>query len=445
MKPVRLLINGLAAAVYSYVFTRSYAGFLNPVFEYAGYVIVPRDATTMMLSYVIATLPALLWRGNRALSSALSAFVYIALYIPIILTFPIASNLGSAELLLVQMTFLAGMCVVMLADVLDIELPSFGGELRFNLRPAVLILTLLATVYIVVTYRGNLRLVSFGEAVYEQRFSNVAISSGFVTRYVSTWLVTLLAPLCLAYGIVEGRIPMLVTGVAACVVLYMATAEKATIMYPVLFGIIYLAFRHGRLEQLLPRLAGGLAGGVGLLLLLPTSGLVFIASSLLVSRALGNGGLLTVYYYDFFTFHPQTDYSHVTGVSAVTHPYPYGSTGLGNVIGTFYWNADLNANASFWATDGLAAMGLPGVLVASVAFAAFLIAMNAATRRHDRMIPLLALLPFMAFVMNQSLFSTIWSGGGLFLMLFFLFNRPGAGVSAPLTAPVAHPQRESPA
>ena len=126
-------------------------------------------------------------------------------------------------------------------------------------------------------------------------------------------------------------------------------------------------------------------------------------------------------------------------INKLTDAYPYGELGVGQVVGQYYFAPLMNANASFWATDGLAAMGLTGVVLASIACALVFVAMNTLTADYDTLFVSLAFLPFLTILMNQSLFSSMWSGGGFFLLLFFVFNRqsilvrrqPPAATAAP--------------
>ena len=97
----------------------------------------------------------------------------------------------------------------------------------------------------------------------------------------------------------------------------------------------------------------------------------------------------------------------------------------------------MNANANFWATDGIAAMGLPGVALISVAATLLLALINTVTRQYDRLFATLCFLPFVITLLNQSLFSSFWSGGAFFLIVFFALNRR---VAAPSLSIVGEPR-----
>jgi hypothetical protein len=223
-----------------------------------------------------------------------------------------------------------------------------------------------------------------------------------------------------------------IAGAVSCLTFYLATAAKIMIMLPFVYVAFYVVFANGRLERVYPVLVASLALLlVGLLALAPPPGTVtFLISSMLIHRTVGNGGQVTMAYHEFFSQHPQTDYSHINLVRMVTDAYPYGNLQVGQVVGQHFWSPDMNANANFWATDGLAALGLPGVAIVSIACAILFVAINSVTQSYNRLFVALCFLPFIVSVLNASLFSSLWSGGGIFLLMFFMLNRQSGTIAA---------------
>jgi hypothetical protein len=140
-------------------------------------------------------------------------------------------------------------------------------------------------------------------------------------------------------------------------------------------------------------------------------------------RTFSGNGLVTAWYYDFFQRNPLTYYSHIMGVRWFVH-YPYANL-IGYEVGSHYMgtNANLDATAHFWATDGLEALGLPGVLLISVFCALVFWVLDSAARRHDPEFGALV-TAFAAYnLANLSLFTTLFSGG-LGLLILFLYLKP---------------------
>lgn len=437
MKVRSYYLNALLAALYSVVYIRCYVSFLNYYFEYSGFALYPREPSFLVLSVAIAIVPVFAYRGMRALSSAISVFVFVLLYIPIILTFALGSTRPVEHIVVVQLAFMGGMFLLFAADVPIIRNP-IDLRTKYNLARPLFTMTVFAIAYMLIVYRGNLSFASLDE-VYDHRFANANLAGNVVTRYLSSWLLTVLIPLCLAYGLVTAKYRYFVAGTVACVVLYMANATKIAIILPGVYLGVFALFSGNRVRALYPLFTGSLIVVLATLLLVTeTGGIAFAISSVLINRTIGSGGEVTVDYYEFFSFYPQTSFTHVNGIRQLLGTYPYGERGLGQVIGQFYWSPDMNANANFWATDGIAAMGLGGIPVASVACALMFVAMNTITRTHSRLFVVLVFLPFVTQLLNTSLFSSLWSGGGFFLLLYFMLSpgdeRTAKGGTAPAPA-----------
>jgi hypothetical protein len=428
-----LAINIALALVYASVYWWSYVVFLNRQMELVGFDLFQRDPGFLTLAMLIVVAPLVCFRGVRAASSIIAVLVYLALYVPIILTLALGSRLSLDDIVGLQLVFMTGMCVLFLADVIIIKSPV-DLVAQFDPAPIVFVLAAICTGYIVATYRGSLGFSSFGDDLYVQRAANDPLGAALVVRYVSSWLATVLVPLCIAYGLTMKRPWFIAMAVGASIILYAAAANKIALLLPAASVGFYLLTRR-RPGAVFAILCAALSMMMATLLVIAqrSDGPLFLAASILLYRTIGNGGQITLTYYDFFRAHPHTDYSHVTGINWLTHPYPYGDLAIGQVIGDFYWSPFMNANAHFWATDGIAAMGAPGVVVASIVCALFFVVINAVTRGHEPVFVMICFLPFVMVLLNSSLFSAIWSGGGAFLLLFFVVARrpalrPGARV-----------------
>jgi hypothetical protein len=150
--------------------------------------------------------------------------------------------------------------------------------------------------------------------------------------------------------------------------------------------------------------------------------LLWLALFVVFMRTFAINGLMTAWYYDFFQSNPQTHYSHVTGVNWFLR-YPYANP-MGLEVGSFYsGDPTADANGHLWATDGLAALGLPGILLISV-FCAFVFWMlDSAAGKHDPRLAAL-LVSYAAYnLANIGIFTSLLSGG-LALLMVFLYLMP---------------------
>src|SRR2546427_4717262 len=172
MTIARYLKNVCQALLYAAVYMGCYVGFLNYHFEYVGFDLYPRDDVFIAFSVIVSILPILLYRGVRAISSVIAVLIYLIVYVPIILTFALGSGRSLQEIVAVQLTFMAGMSLLFMADVIIVKNP-LRLDTRVNLMPAVLVLTAAATLYVLIVYRGNLNFASFWGDLYVQRVANL--------------------------------------------------------------------------------------------------------------------------------------------------------------------------------------------------------------------------------------------------------------------------------
>ena len=403
------------------VFHYSYIHFLNYYFEYANFPLFPASNLTMFITYVIAALPCFFYNGFKMISSFIAIFIYILLYIPTVVCVAIALDIDFVTKIIVQFVFFISMSMFFYADRVNIVQSNKDAK-KFISFKSIAVIMILLTLEPLFVYRNNLKFVSFSD-VYIQRFANFEIGTDVFTAYISTWLSSLIIPICLLYGIISKKVIYYILGVGSCVILYMATASKGTILMPlILLGLYHLFIRFG-MKNIYPAIIISLTS-IMMLLMYFTSGPespIFIVTSIFIWRVVGTCGQLNFTYYDFFSHHPKIYYTHVGPYNAIVNSYPYGDLPISRVVGQYYWTQDMNANANFWATDGLASMGLPGVVIISIVFTALLIVLNMITRNYNKMFLILLFIPFLGTLLNTSLFQSMWSGGGLFIMLLLYY------------------------
>jgi hypothetical protein len=423
MQRLFLAILSLAFVV-AYIF--AYRSFLHVNFDYAGFALFERTNWFSLWSVLISILPIIFFSRIRALSSIIATLVYVILYMPIVLTFMMGSDRPEFELVKVHGALFFGMSLLFLADRINLKL-EYRLRLNFNFTKIILWLTLFVTVYLAIIYRSNLKLVGFSD-VYEQRFANAEIGKDLITAYLSMWLQAFMVPICLAHGLTQRKKWYFLAGTLACLVTYLATASKGAVLFPIIFFAFYLLFRNGRIIKFHLFFLAIITSIIFLLTIStsPEQELQFIVTSLLLSRTIGNAGFLAIHYYDFFLTHPYTYFSHVGPINAITGAYPFGSLQLGQVVGQYYWSEDMGANANFWVSDGIASMGIAGVMIISVISFVILIIFNTVVKGHNQLFVVMSFLPFMFYIANTPLFLSMMSGGGLLLLLYFFIVKPNA-------------------
>ena len=270
------------------------------------------------------------------------------------------------------------------------------------------------------------------DLIYEQRESGAA--QNLLQGYAQTYFGYVISPAILVFGLLRSNWLQIVLGLLGALILYAITAEKAVFTYPIL---IYL------LHSIL---------GVRYKIFLNTAALICLVSVLLstsvymakdnsvaafISWYLGVRSLLTpgafiAFYYDYFSETSYTYFSHISGISMfIDRPTIFSASSrwpsIGHMLGENYLGiADLNANANFIASDGVASFGIVGVLFSFAFLAIFLIILDRSSNGIPTRLVLPILLPLSLTLTNGSLFTSLTSFGGIFWIICFViaFKKP---------------------
>jgi hypothetical protein len=412
--------NAAVAAVYATTFILIYKYFLNAVYEYMHYYWIERGFLPLLSAIIICVIPTLFYRGLKAISSFIAILIYAICYVPTVIALQLALNRDFLEIFSVQFAVMIGMTLFFLADriVPGRFLKAVKTKLTMRVVDAV---TLVFTAFVVNAYSGNMRLVNF-EDVYDLREAASELQINILVGYMEMWLTYCLYPLYLAIGITNRRWSYFVLGSLGCLVIYMATGAKASLLSPVIMACVYLVIR---MRGDFFRNCLLILSGTSLCLLMLDSGdnvIAFWAKSLLFNRTL-SGGWATYVYYEFFTANKLTYFSHVNIINYLAGGYPYGTLSLGQVIGQYIGASNANFNAHFWASDGIAALGIPGIYMISIFVSLYLILLNLITTRLELRFLCVWLTGFVLGMLNLPFLTTLLSGGGLLVVLLLMFVR----------------------
>jgi hypothetical protein len=147
-------------------------------------------------------------------------------------------------------------------------------------------------------------------------------------------------------------------------------------------------------------------------------------------RSFAIQGAMTGVYLDFFTNSPYTYYSHLSVINNLIE-YPYHAP-LGIVVGEFLiGTTSMNANANFWATDGIGGAGLLGLFIIAAIVGIFLASIKWFIPADLTPLAATASIPFIMALGNASFFTNLITGGGILLFVVIrLISLPKGYVSA---------------
>lgn len=400
--------------------------FVAPTFWYMGYVWIPPASWLFgVFSVFLAFIPVVFLptRGIRP-GTVILWILFVIAYVPIQIIPSYSSGKGFVDLYPMQMSVLLGYAIIVTMSYLPvIRIPSLAvpSSVYFGAMAllSVVILALALGSYGIPTKLPSLTNVYDVRA--EFRDQNRGIN--FFVLLLVSWEQKVINPLLIAYGLVNRRWMVFGFGVLGQLILFGINGQKSVFFSGFLVVAVLVAM-VGR-----GRWLGAMVMMGAVLLVITTAALDFISNSvgftsLFVRRLILTPGMLTGYYFDFFSTSPQVWLSN--SVLAPLFDYPYGAS-IPRVIGvTYFGRPELAANANIWA-DAFANFGVAGVLAFSFILGCVIFLFNSLAM--DRNLLVTSALAGMAAwtLTDTALFVGLNTHGILFsLMLVTLLPRENA-------------------
>ena len=408
-------VSLVTAILYVFIFRFIYTDYLVPLWGYFGYYNNNSDGIRIITSNIFAVLPILCYSNKKVISNLISILIYILVYLPTIIM--IQYYFVDFQLAIkYQLVFLLGMTLFFLSDIDSgkvVILKKNYIPIKFYLWVGIIML-----LFVVIYYGSSLRLVSFSK-IYELRVDNYGakLSRFPLIGYFILWISNFFRPLFLSIGLVYKKKEFVLIGVLMAILIYMATATKGTLFSPLFAFGLYWCLKYIGFKYLFPLIVFFFLLVVSLFKLTEhsessISSVFFVISAILLMRSLGISALLNTVYIDFFeTTKLHTYYTHINVVNSI----------FGGYSGE---NADdaMNANANFLATDGVAAMGIWGVLLVSILFYFLLKYLNKVSKGHNTDFVFILCLGSILSLLNVSLFTTLLSCGLILIIICLKYS-----------------------
>ncbi|WP_146218693.1 hypothetical protein [Halomonas sp. LBP4] len=350
---------------------------------------------------------------------------FIIIILPAMLVLPMQDYPPKQRLTLMLSLFF-GQLILKAISRLRIGTVTITKDSNLNskvMRNFVLGLTFALLIYLIVAYFPYMKLHALDDVHSYRAQVSQAVSAPLI-GYVLGFLQITAAPVLLSIGIFTRRRFLVAVAIAISLIIYMAVGAKIALAQILLTMAFAVITRQSKTLTILPLYVmftvllavnaiiialGAAERGVGL----EASAVIFMRSFALQSAQIG-------IYYDFFLEHVNTYYSHLN-IFRLILDYPYQDS-LGITIGNFMGaGGKMNANAGFWATDGLAAADITGLFIIAVIFGVVIVYMKFLLPPSMTPVAACATLPFLMACANGSLFTNLLSGGGIFLMLWVRF------------------------
>lgn len=350
--------------IYSLVLHTVYVKFVVVQFGYVGYQYVPTSVDVSVLSWIIATLPAVfLPRRAKTPSSVLLWVLYIVVVAPTVLTQPYMGTMD--EWTAVGFSALLSAAFIVSIAIANRRVDPRPLRAHASLSSFWLIVglfTLITYLYIGLTTGISLRFLSI-LSVYDQRADyREALAESTLLGYLVSNQANVVNPLLISWGVKRRYWPMVILVVIAQFVLYTATGFKTVLFSLLAIALLLVIFRISKR----PRLIVLLWGAMGMVI---AAGIIdrandsILLTSLFSRRFLFTPSRLSGLYFEWYSNNPLSMLANSVLSPFIQSHYEYGPARTIAIFATGAPDSSLNANifAAGFAEFGY--FGLVGVAV----------------------------------------------------------------------------------
>jgi hypothetical protein len=417
-----LLVAFLSASAYH----AAYLYFLHKEFEYADFRYELTSVPYFAWTYLAVAIPIVFARKSRSPSAVGALLIYILSYTPIQMTLTFMWREKTLELITLQATLLISMALIFLTSKTRAKLDNQRFICNSFIKRGfvtyiVYLLTGVGISLVLIEYHSIMRFPSF-EEVYELRDMSSDLQVSVVAQYFVMWITYCFGPFFIARALhYHSKIDYAV-GFLLLLVVYMTTGAKIAILTP--FFMLAMRWIDNDSRDFQFRLLFITAIFVHCItILIPNDGVIKYINSVFLLRMFGSNGWLGAVYYEYFSNHDFTLYTHIRPIEAIFGGYPYGEKSLGQIISWHYFSHNANFSAGFWPSDGFAAFGIGGVLIVTLLLILIMRIFDNISRPFDVRFLNLWLLGLWMGIINAPLATSMLSGGGIIIMFLIWIAR----------------------
>lgn len=413
-KVANFALGLLYAIVYEYV----YANYIMVVFDYGDSTRQHVVTDIIVWYYVLSAIPFMFFKGVKTFGAALSLFLYILAYIPI-MNMLYVGNFSESIRVPYAIALFVSMSVFFMTDHIYAFKTLLSRKRKLFSFETLEIITAIMFIYLVIVQRGNIHFVNFIDSAAEMY--DLRAENNMGGNYIMAWLRSAFIPLLLVCYLHKKDYVKYAISFGAYIVLFMIDMQKITFIYPfVLTGLYFVAtFREEGFKRYFHIFFIGIMIVVALFLMAQLDNpVLYTIAFIFLFRTMCIEGLEMNTYLQFFELghHPYTYYNHIGVINAITHANPYPQS-----IGLAVTEGGGNANGVFWLMDGVAAAGVVGVIIISIIFIFVKAILNSLDRKCSVALCVCIMLNGIISMVNVSLFTALNSCGFIMIYLIFMF------------------------
>lgn len=413
------LVAALSAMLWPF-----YRDIVVPAYHYMGFQIAsPNPYLRLMSCFIIFCLAAFMPKDIRPVSSLYSVLFFVFILVPI-LTVPyfIQNKVVSPEYFLYSIFGIVVFFALLVIPSISRNMTVISGISGNTFWPLLWGFTIISTIYMLFAYdfslQNGLKLESYAD-LYSIRseFRTKKSEVGLFAEYGLTVLTKCFIPLLLVRTIGERQYWQVLFLTALQVCLFLISGHKSVFLgFFLVVGVVFIIRTQRTGRYLLSAICGLFA--IFLILALHTQYGIF--ANIIVRRVLVVPGMLTAYYFDFFSSHPFVEYTYSfmgqfsPAIGAVHPAFAIGGNYLGNESASANVNMLMSAysNLGFW-----------GIAIEGAAFWLTMVLIVTLQKNKDPLLCLsCTLLPL--FSLMDSAFPTVLLSHGLAVSIVVLYFLP---------------------
>ena len=370
-----------------------------------------------IIGYAFFAAPTLLRSGKVRASTLITLLIYLLGFAPIMVS--LMNNYGGRDNVLLVQHGLVLTGIMFLAFFVESNARSVnfrvGKSIPFNF---VFVTAIVVLGVQLIFFRGNIRLVSLTD-VYSLREENSSSIPTFL-RYIFSWADTVLFPFLIIIGSLYNKKRLLIIGCMAMFLQYLIFGSKISLFLPLMLLVMTKALcSRAIMRNIIPYFVSLVTVvAMALFYTYDLSEGLYVLSAIILMRGLTiSGCLYSGYYVPFFASHEYTYFSHINLLNKFTGLYPYGDLPLGKVVSY----DGMNANAIFFAMDGVSGGGIFGVILIGLIYCIYIYFINVfITEARILVFQLWMIVPVMA-LLNTSFFTFLLSEGAAIILILSLY------------------------
>ena len=423
------------SALYILALDFAYRAYLPKFWGSWGFLHFPKSDTEYVLMVLVALVPAAWLRSaNERPSTLFQLILYLLVYVPtIIVSYNAVPSLND-RLFSLWASLFAGTALI---AAITSFLPLYLGRIRLppNHRSVLIALAVAAMLSLVIYANGsNIDIFAFRD-IYKHRFAVAKQESFAPAVYSYWWLSGAILPLGLVWATHTRNFLLFFVCFVLQIIMFGVSASKAAGLTAFATPLLYIYACYFRKSFGIVMISIFAIFVMSAGLFATNQGIAGIIISTLLARTIGIPGITAIQYDEFFSTYGYTYWSHVNVVRLFVD-YPY-SRDIPYEVGMhFYQNDLLSWNANFWASDGIAAFGLPGIIIISILAGITFRVLDQSCKHIDpRVSAAWSLTPAMALA-NVGLFTCLLTDG-FGIMILIAFMLPATRLIRPDTADTA--------